>query len=115
MTQGLSEPKTSSALSRSNSVTSDPGARCLIPLDSVNADQTKAYNRPQSAIPGRRQQDVLQEQALDLKPTTRPTSAPACSRSSATMIGRRSQRMPAQDCRHAALPRTAAQACKALA
>jgi hypothetical protein len=113
MTQGLREPR--SGLSRSNSVTSDPGSRCSMPLDSMDVHRTEVRNRPQSAVPGRMQQNVLQEHALDSKATTRPTSAPACTRASASMNGRYSRRMPAQDCRNASLPRTAAQAQKALA
>lgn len=82
---------------------------------STATDQTKARIRPQSALPGKMQQDVLQKQASDvpLRTSARPTSAPACSRSSADMTGRR-ERMPAQECSRAVLPRTAAEARKAL-
>lgn len=84
----------------------------------ITTSQSKASNRPQSALPGKMQHgDALQEQTSDLpvKRSVRPTSAPV------TMIGRRCQRTPAQERLHserlhgnAALPRTAAQARKAL-
>lgn len=81
----------------------------------ITTSQSKASNRPQSALPGKMQHgDALQEQTSDLpvKRSARPTSAP---------VGSRCQRTPAQQRLHserlhgnAALPRTAAQARKAL-
>lgn len=81
----------------------------------TDTGQIQATDQPQSALPGKMQHNSLQRQTSEVAPRpVRPTSAPASSREVATMIatmaGVARERVPAQDCSHAALPRTAAQA-----
>lgn len=67
-------------------------------LSGTATSQTRPRNRPQSALPGKMQHDVMQEQTSDVsrRSSARPASAPACSRNSTTVMDRRSQGMPAQ-------------------